>query len=66
MGCSSTKGSSFNVEQEYKAKKLHVPDASEYENEFEKEAFLMINLVRHEPKRFIAHVKEMKGKTIYQ
>ena len=63
MGCSATKsGSSYNVEHEYKAKKLPMPDGTEYENEFEKEAFMMINLMRHEPKHFIAHIKEMKGK----
>ena len=64
MGCSSTKHGSFNVEQEYKTKKLTMPEGYEYENEFEKEAFMMINLLRFEPKRFIAHVKQMRSKSL--
>ena len=61
MGCSSTKPPAFNVDQEYKNQKLAVPEATEYENDFEKEAFMTLNLLRHDPKLFIPHVKEMKG-----
>ena len=43
-------------------KKLPVPEPSMYENEFEKEAFMTINLIRNCPKEFIPFVKEIKGK----
>ena len=62
MGCENSKKPTFIVEQEYKMKKLPVPDPSMYENEFEKEAFMTINLIRNCPKEFIPFVKEIKGK----
>ena len=62
MGCENSKQPAFIVEQEYKMKKLPVPDSSLYENEFEKEAFMTINLIRDNPKEFIPFVREIKGK----
>ena len=57
MGCSQTRPPTYNVIHEYTHAKLTVPNSTEYENDFEKEAFMMINLIRHEPKKFITHVK---------
>lgn len=54
MGCSGAKPQRFNVEQEYKNRELPIPDGKEYENNFEKEVFMTINLLRKEPKFFIA------------
>lgn len=63
MGCSESRPPTFNVIHEYTQVKLTVPNNTEYENDFEKEAFMMINLIRHEPKKFVTHVKLMKSKS---
>ena len=39
-----------------------MPDHSLFENNFEKEAYMSINLIRLEPKLFIPMVKEVKSK----
>jgi len=62
MGCSQQRPVSFNVDHEYRNAKLPVPESTEYENDFEKEAYMMINLIRHEPKKFVTSVREMKSK----
>jgi hypothetical protein len=62
MGCSATKQVTLNIEEEYKSKGLPMPDTSEYENAFEKEAFMTINLFRHDPKHFLPQIREAKGK----
>ena len=38
-----------------------MPDPYALENQFEKEAYMSINLIRHNPKRFIPHVEAIKG-----
>jgi hypothetical protein len=65
MGCAQTRPPTYNVVHEYTQAKLTVPENSEYENEFEKEAFMMINLIRHEPKKFITQIKMVKSKSKY-
>ena len=64
MGCSSGKKPVFSVEQAYKDKDLPVLDGKEYENEFEKECYMSINLFRADPKSMIPHIKAAKGKPI--
>lgn len=61
MGCSANKEQRLNIEVIYKQKNLPMPDPSHYENNFEKEAFMTINLLRHEPKLFIPQIREIKG-----
>ena len=61
MGCKQASPKAYNIEEEYKHANLAVPDKTEYENEFEREAFMMINLLRHNPKNFVVQVKQMKG-----
>lgn len=61
MGCSQDK-SKFNVEEAYRNQGLPMPDPKMFENNFEKEAFMSINLIRHDPKVFIPMVKQVKSK----
>ena len=62
MGCESSKQLAYNVEQEYKMNKLPMPECRLFENQFEKEAFMAINLIRNSPKSFVQFVKEIKCK----
>ena len=61
MGCSSNKEQRFNVEAIYTQKMLPLPENNQYENSFEKEAFMTINLMRHDPKLFIPLIREVKS-----
>ena len=61
MGCSQGKQSKYSVEVEYRNKALPLPDASEYENDFEKEMFMTICLLRLDPKIFIPQIKVVKS-----
>ena len=61
MGCSSDKETKINVEELYQIKGLPIPETLCYENNFEKEAYFSINLIRNEPKLFIPQIKEMKS-----
>lgn len=63
MGCTSEKERRFNVEEHYRNKGLPLPDGKEFENNFEKEAFMTINLLRLEPKIFISHIRDIKSNT---
>ena len=60
MGCTSDK-TKFNVEEEYRNRGLPMPDPSSFENNFEKESYMSINLIRLEPKLFIPMVKEVRS-----
>ncbi len=62
MGCKSGKPDGFNIETEYKNKSLPMPDPTDFENEFEKEAYFAINVLRANPKVLLPQIKEMKGK----
>eukprot|EP00347_Sterkiella_histriomuscorum_P012524 403368246 len=50
----------FNLEQEYREAGLPSLDPYSFENQFEKEIYMSINLVRHNPKRFIKHFEKVK------
>ncbi|CDW89154.1 UNKNOWN [Stylonychia lemnae] len=58
----------FNLEQEFREAGLGEIDPYVFENQFEKEVYMSINLIRSNPKRFIKHFehvkdfKEYKGK----
>lgn len=62
MGCGSSKEGPLNIEQMYRQKNLPMPQGTEYENNFEKEAYMTINLIRQDPKAFISHIREAKSK----
>jgi len=51
MGCSSSKpDQGFDLQGEYAKKNLPVPEQGTYENEFEKEAYQVVNLIRADTK----------------
>lgn len=62
MGCSANKEGRPNIEQMYRNKNLPIPEGTDYENNFEKEAFMTINLLRNDPKAFINDVRAAKSK----
>ena len=67
MGCSDSKNSNlFNVEAEYIKKALVQPWGGEYENQFEKEAFMAINLIRNDPGMFNEQIKVVRGDKLYK
>ncbi len=53
MGCNDSKQVHLNIMDIYKEKGLPIPDSSIYENEFERDTFLTINLIRVDPKLLI-------------
>ena len=58
MGCMEAKPTaSRTLYQRYADAGLVMPDHSETENEFERELFFSINLLRHQPKNFIPSVQ---------
>jgi hypothetical protein len=60
MGCSDSKQAPLDMTAIYTQKGLPLPDSSIYENEFEKETFMAINLIRVDPKLLIPQIKEIK------
>jgi len=60
MGCSNTKEApQGTLLEQYSAAQLPHPWSGDYENEFEKSIFMGINLCRHDPKRFVPHVRKI-------
>ena len=60
MGCSNTKEApQGTLLEQYSSAGLTQPWSGEYENEFEKQIFMAINLCRHDPKRFGPHVRSV-------
>lgn len=62
MGCKAGKHETFNIETEYRNRNIPMPDSSQFENEFEREAFMTINVLRSDPKILIPQIKAVKGK----
>jgi hypothetical protein len=62
MGCGGSKPDTFNIEEEFRKANWPIPEAKAFENEFEKEAYLTANVLRHNPKALINHIKEVKSK----
>ena len=60
MGCKNTTPAlpQGTLLEQYNAKQLPQPWGSDYENNFEKEIFMAINLCRHDPKGFVPYVRE--------
>ena len=59
MGCSSSDPAQPTLGEEYAKLNMVQPQFSDYENDFEKQCFFAINLLRHQPKSFITSVKEV-------
>ena len=61
MGCKNTKeaGPNGTLLEQYHQTGLPQPWAGDYENDFEKQIYMAVNLVRHDPKRFIPAVREV-------
>ena len=64
MGCKSSRPDTFNIETEFRAKNLIMPEATKFESEFEREAFMAINLFRYDPRSLIPQIKTIKSKYI--
>ena len=62
MGCDNAKPEGFNIEEEYLKSSWPMPDPKIFENEFEKEAWLTVNVLRSNPKVLIPQLKEVKSK----
>ena len=54
----------FNVETEYRSHGLPLPGPYDLENQFERECFMSINLIRSNPQRFVPHIAAVAGKLI--
>lgn len=60
MGCSNEKpGPQGTLLEQYHAANLPQPWSGEYENDFEKQIYMAINLCRHDAKRFVPHVRKV-------
>ena len=57
MGCGESTPEP-TMHDQYNAAKLPQPFSADYENEFEKQLFMAINLCRYDPKSFISTVKQ--------
>ena len=62
MGCANAKPEGFSIEEEFIKSSWPMPDAKVFENEFEKEAWLTVNVLRSNPKVLIPQLKEVKSK----
>lgn len=66
MGCSSSAHEGYCLVTDYKRRGLPEPDPKLYQNDFEKEAYMTINLLRVDPKSMIPQVKAFKKHKLYQ
>ena len=67
MGCTSGKAKAYKIDEEYaKNNNLPLPETSLYENEFEKEAYMTVNLFRANPKEFIPIIREVSHSNLYK
>jgi hypothetical protein len=68
MGCSGSKnsGTGLDVKAEYAKKNLPQPDINTFQNDFEKEAYQVINLIRADPKAMAPYIKQVKSHPYYK
>ena len=58
MGCkNSTPAPQGTLLEQYAGAQLPQPWSTDYENDFEKQIYMAINLCRHDPKKFVPHVR---------
>ena len=60
MGCSNSKGDSFDLYDAVTQAGLQQPWSNKYENQFEKDLFMAMNLFRYVPSKWIGFVKDLK------
>lgn len=63
MGCKSSHEESN--EDHFRRLNLPEPDATAYQSEFEKDAFITISLIRADPKSMAKHFKAFKNHRMY-
>ena len=56
----------MNVKVIYQEMNLPMPVKDQYENQFEKEAFMTVNLLRTDPTIFVPMLTEFKHKRVFQ
>ena len=56
MGCNQSKPAEEPFGIRYQKANLPQPFSSDYQNNFEKEIFMAINMLRNNPKSFIPHI----------
>ncbi len=64
MGCVTSGAGdpkNFNIGAEYNNRGLPAIWSTDYNNEFEKEAYMTINMIRSDPKFMIPHIKGIKS-----
>ena len=59
MGCQNEKPQQGTLLEQYHAADLPQPWSGDYENNFGKEIYMAVNLCRHDPKRFVPHVRQV-------
>ena len=65
MGCTkSQEAPQGTLLEQYCAANLRQPDSGDYENEFEKQIYMAINLCRFDPKRMVPHVRKVYRENI--
>ena len=66
MGCTAEKEKVDvrPLEVRYKAAGYAVPFSCDYENDFEKQIFYAINMLRAKPKTFVTHVQRVHQKSL--
>lgn len=65
MGCAkSQEAPQGTLLEQYSAAGLKHPYSGEFENDFEKQIYMAINLCRFDPKRFVPHVRKVYRENI--
>ena len=60
MGCSNSKADNFELYDEVQQAGLSQPWSNQYENQFEKDLFMAMNLFRYVPSKWIGFVRDVK------
>ena len=62
MGCGASKQTEFNLSEEFKTTGMMQPWSEQYENEFEKQVYMAVNIFRSNPPRWVPIIKETYDK----
>jgi hypothetical protein len=60
MGCKSSRDGCLCLHEDYQRRALPIPGPSTYQNEFEKEVYMMVNLIRADPKGMVPRLRKIK------
>ena len=67
MGCKPVKDSAIpNMSNTYTDARLPHPPLGSYRSDFEKEFFMIVNLMRNNPSKFVRHVKNYEASSLCQ